>query len=117
LARVRALQDHRDETIAALRFRLAELSQSALERSVATATAFVNDPANDLLSAPSGRSTSVSPLPADPVPAALPSPPAARPSTRLTFGDGLLSGPAPALGRAPRSDLVPPPPWAPGPQP
>jgi hypothetical protein len=129
LARVRARRDHRDETIAALRFRLAELSRSAHERSVATAAAFVYNPANHLSLAsprhspaasptpvglelvPPRRSSSVSPIPSDLEPAASPSPPPARPRLRLAFGDGLRPGAASSTGRVSR--VIPgPPPWA-----
>jgi hypothetical protein len=129
LARARARRDHRDETIAALRFRIQELSRSAHEQSVATASAFVHDPANHLSPAPSRhsspapqfpvdpepvsplRSPSVSPLPPVPEPAASPPPPLARPRLRLVFGGGLRSGAAFAAGRARRLVLGPPP-WA-----
>jgi hypothetical protein len=70
-----AVPDSRDERIASLSFQVRELNKAAFRRSVATATAFVHDPTNELLSAPPARNLSVSPPPAGRQPAASPSPP------------------------------------------
>jgi hypothetical protein len=65
LERARARRDHRDDTIAALRFQLAELGRSAHDRSVAAASAFVFNPANQLSPAPPHPGPSASPSPVD----------------------------------------------------
>ena len=106
-----AVPDSRDEKIAALSFQLKELAKrsvAAFKRSVATAAAFVHNPANDLLSAP-GRETSVSPLPADPHPAAPPSPPPARPPIKLRWNTGPPPGASVVAGLARRQALPLPP--------
>ena len=106
-----AVPDPRDEKIAALNFQLKELAGAAFKRSVATAAAFVHNPANDLLSAPPGRETSVSPLPEDPHPAAPPPPPAARLPIKLQWNTGPSPRASVVAGLA-RQPALPLPPWA-----
>ena len=103
--------DPREARLASLVFEVRQLRKAAFQRSVATATAFVNDPSNELLSAPTARRPSVSPPPADRQPAARtpPSPPAAR-KLVLTW-----TQPKPSTATTPaRRPAQVPPPWAPG---
>ena len=104
--------DPREARLASLVFEVHQLRKAAFQRSVATATAFVNDPSNELLSAPTARRLSVSPPPVDRQPAARtsPSPPAAR-KLVLTW---IQPRPSTATNSARRPAQVPPP-WAPGP--
>ena len=104
--------DPREAQLASLTSEVRRLRKDAFQRSVATATAFLNDPSNELLSAPTARRPSVSPPPADRQPAARtpPSPPAAR-KLVLTW-----TQPKPSTATTPaRRPAQVLPPWAPSP--
>ena len=104
--------DDRDDTIEQLRFRVRELSGSALQRSLAAATAFVDNPTNDLLSAPPDRADPPSPLLAVSHPAASPEPLPARPPVRFDWPKTLRAHSS-ATVRLARRPAVVPPPWIP----
>jgi hypothetical protein len=104
--------DPRDEQIASLSFQVREHKRLAFRQSVATASAFVNNPLNELLPAPVPRGFSVSPPPAGRQPEAPPSPPTA-PAPKLVLK---WSRPAPPRTSAAtswaRRPAVSKPPWA-----
>jgi hypothetical protein len=101
--------DPREALLASLTFEVRRLRKAAFRRSVATAKAFVNDPSNELLSAPTARRPSISPPPADRRPEARTalSPPAAR-KLVLTWN---RPKPSSATNSAHRPVQAPPP-WA-----
>jgi hypothetical protein len=104
--------DARDQTISELRFRVQERAGTALQRSVAAAAAFVQNPANDLFSAPPDCGDRLPPLLVAP-PSEAPSESApARPPIRLDWTKAPSSRPSTAVGLA-RWPALSNPPWAP----
>jgi hypothetical protein len=107
-----SVPDDRDDQIKQLRFRVRELSGSALQRSLAAAAAFVDNSANDLLSAPPERADPPSPLLVAPQPAASPEPTPARPPVRFNWPKALRAHSS-ATVRLARRPAVALPPWIP----